>query len=202
MISMNAWRRVLRPLERGAFWIVVLAIILSPVLYTAMLNWLGPSTEYHDPVIGTAVKGPDGKDYVYVGDEFYVWITIVRHKLNGNCLFEIERFAEATDGPNKGVRRLISKTALQFIGQNELRRTRWPVPSEAYILGYEVDKQSKPQLDKPLLPDGVDQQEFEFYVVGRYFCNFLDYLIPRHIQGGQKPDETPRVRAIVKRTKP
>lgn len=182
-----------------ACWLWLIVILGSPVIYTAILNAIGPSTEYHRPEIGSGVMLPDGRIGVFIGDEFFVWITIVRHRVNGNCLFEIERYAEVVDGPRAGRKYLISKTALQFVGANELRRTRWPVPEEKYILGYAVDNDNKPRLDMPLLPDGVEEREFDFYVVGRYFCNALDYLFPRYIQGGLHPNETPRVRAVVKR---
>lgn len=169
--------------------------------HLALLNAIGPSTEYHNPVIGTG-HVVDGKTYVYLGDEFYVWIFVIRHKTNGDCRFEIERYAEYVGGPKHSKRHLISKTKLEFKGANELRRTRWPVPSEPYYLGYAIDKQGRPQPKKPLLPDGVDEQEFTFYVVGRYYCNILDHIFPRYIQGGDRPNITPRVNAILRRHKP
>lgn len=195
-------KKIIDIAKNAALALVALQLLFSPLIYLAVLNAVGPSTEYHNPAIGTAVKGPDGSSYVYLGDELYVWITIIRHKLNGNCRFEIERFAEAVGGSRDGQKYMISKTALQFVGQNELRRTRWPVPSEKYILGYGVNEKNEPQIDQPLLPDGIDEQEFTFYVVGQYFCNALDYVIPRYIQGGDRPDITPRVNAVLRRQKP
>jgi hypothetical protein len=183
-------------------WIVLGQIILFPVIYLAVLNAIGPSTEYHNPQIGTAERGPDGTQYVYLGEEFYVWISIVRHRLNGSCLFDIRRYAEVVGGPRNGRMYLISKAELQFVGQNEMRRTRWPVPEEKYILGYAVNDNNEPQFDMPLLPHGVDEREFTFYVVGRYYCNALDYIFPRYIQGGDRPNITPRVNAVLRRHRP
>jgi len=195
----NKKRRILFTLRRVALWIVAVQILLSPVIYTALLNAVGPSTQYRNPQIATAEPGPDGKQYVYLGEEFYVWITVIRHRLNGNCLFEIRRYAEVASGPRVGKAFLISAVSLQFVGQNELRRTRWPQPSERYFLGYAVDEENDPLYTQPLLPDGVDEEHFAFYVRGRYYCNFLDYLIPRYIQGGNQPDETERVYAVLRR---
>lgn len=197
--------RSLRPSDgicRVAFWILFAFIITSPISYVVILNWLGPSTEYHNPEIATATRGPDGKLYVYLGDEFWVNIFVVRHATNGNCHFKIRRYAEPLDGLQAGRKFLVSVAELQFVGQNEMRRARWPSPPDKYILGYAVNEQNEPQYDKPLLPDGVDELEYLFYVQGRYFCNFLDYIIPRYIQGGPREDETAHVRAVVKRNKP
>jgi hypothetical protein len=182
--------------------VLLMLIMLSPLLYLAILNSVGPSTEYHNPTIATAVRGPDGRDTVYLGDEFYVNIFVVRHRINGNCKFKIRRYAEPLEGEEQGDRYLLSTAELQFVGQNEMRRARWPSPPDKYILGYAINEQGDPQYDFPLLPEGVDQREFLFYVVGRYYCNVLDYIFPRFIQGGPREDETAHVRAVVKRHKP
>ena len=182
-----------------SFWILVFLLILSPVFYTIALNVLGPSTEYHNPSLPTAEKGADGRSYVYVGDELYVFISIVRHKINGNCRFEIARYAENIGGFEHGKKHPISYASLQFIGQNELRRARWPSPPDEYIIGYDVNEKNEPQIDKPLLPNGIDEQEFDLYVVGRYYCNLFDYIFPRYIQGGENPNETPRIRVVIRR---
>ena len=188
-------------IARRSFAAVVIGAAVAYFGYLFALNSLGPSTRYYNPQLGNATK-IDGKDYVYLGDEFYVWISIVRHKRNGNCQFHIKRYAEEVGGPRDGERHLISRATLQFVGQDELRRTRWPIPADPYYLGYAVDKNGQPIVDKPLLPDGVDEQEYTFYVVGRYYCNALDYVFPRYIQGGDRPNITPRINAIVRRHKP
>lgn len=174
-----------------------LEIILSPALYFLMLNAIGPSTEYFEPWIEGATLGPDGKYHAFLGDRIFVRYTVVRHKLNGNCLLHVYRYGENVGGPEAGRRHLLSYADLRFVGADELRRPRWPL--EGLILGYGVDKSGRPQMDDPLLPPGVDKQEFALFVVARYFCNPLDSLLPRYLQGGSKPDETARVNIIVER---
>jgi hypothetical protein len=182
--------------------IVLLGLVGLPVWRIAILNWIGPSTEYHNPVIATAERGPDGRNYVYLGEEFYVRMFIVRHEINGNCHFKIRRYAEALGGSNAGKPILISVAELQFLGRNDMYTVRWPSPPDKYILGYGVDDNNEYVFEKPLLVEGEDEIEFVFYVKGRYYCNFLDYVIPRYIQGGPRQDETAHVRAVVKRKRP
>ncbi len=179
------------------------AIVVAIFLYTiwlATLNIIGPSTEYLDPRIPTATI-VDGKPTVYLGDLFYVQHTIVRHTLNGNCTLAINRYAEDVDGPTPGKRHQIDYAELQFIGNNEVLHPRWPPADDPYKLSFERDRKDGLLKDKPLLPEGVDQITMDFFVVSRYYCNPLDYIFPRYIQGGH-PDESPRVRAVVKRNKP
>lgn len=217
MMSIATKRRVLSCYDRAArvcFWLVVFFVLTSYVWWIAVLNWLGPSTRYFNPQTPTAVVRPEGR-VVYLGDEFWVNVHVVRNKRNGNCRFEITRYAEPIGGALEGRPPLpISHAVLEFVGADEMRQVRWPSPPDRYYLGYAVDKNNKP-IDgttkdakgnlipaQPLLPDGVDEQLYRFFVVGRYYCNFLDEWFPRYIQGGENPDETPSVRLIVKRNKP
>ena len=184
--------------------LVVLTVFSSYFIYYAILNILGPSTEYYNPVTPTAkldcdIKGC--KNVVYLGDEFFAEYYIVRHKINGNCFLKIWRYAEDVDGPTPGKKHLLDYAELQFVGQNELRRPKWPSPPRKYFWGYEVNEEIKPQLDKPIMPEGVDELTLDIYVIGRYYCNALDYVFERYIQGG-KPDETESVRITLKRNKP
>jgi hypothetical protein len=108
------WKKIFVRLCVG---IVVVQVLLAyPLGYDFVLNSLGPSTEYVDPWLPTA-KMVDGKPTVYIGDDFYVQHTIVRHALNGNCLLKIHRYAEDVDGPTPGKRHLIDYAELQFIGR-------------------------------------------------------------------------------------
>jgi hypothetical protein len=97
---------------RFIFFAILLLGISSPVIYYGLLNWIGPSTEYLEPILPTSVPGPNGIPIVYLGDEFYVQHIIIRHKLNGNCVLHITRWAEDIDGPTPG--RVICKTQLPF----------------------------------------------------------------------------------------
>jgi len=202
-------KKIYRWLAGVSFWINVslfAQFVMWPLgvwhpLVLATFNVIGPSTEYHNPSIATATPCNQGGDRpcIYVGDEFYVWITVVRHRLNGSCTFVITRYAEHVDGPRKGVRHPISYATLQFVGHNEMRTVRWPSPPDRYIVGYEVDENNVPQKERPLLTNGLDEEEFLFFVVGRYYCNYLDDIFPRYIQGSQRPNETAPVRAILRR---
>lgn len=192
---------------------VSIAVFLGLFWYPLWLinvNAIGPSTRYYNPVIGTAVPNKDDPDFpiIYLKDPFWVDITVVRDapaplQALGTCEFVIRRFMEVVHGPRTGQRHLISVGHLQFRGQDQLiPRTRWPQPNEkAIFLEYAVDEQGNDRRDAPLLADGVDEEKVGFYVVGRYFCNMMDDLIPRYIQGGER-NETSRVYATLRRHKP
>ncbi len=195
---------------RACLTVIIALLIFWYPLWLLNVNAIGPSTRYYNPVIGTATPNPDRPDrpFVYLGDEFHVNITVVRDEpvflqALSTCEFVIRRYMEAVSGPRTGSRHLISTGHLEFRGQNQfIPRTRWPQPNEKLIyLNYAVDKMGNELRDQPLLPDGVDEEEVAFYVVGRYFCNIMDDIIPRYIQGG-RPNETERVYAILKRHKP
>jgi len=153
--------------------------------YWLVLNKLGPSTEYHEPYVEGAAKLADGQYAAYVGDVVYVRYTIVRHKINGNCLLDVRRYGEFVGGARDGERRMLDHVELRFKGANELLRPRWPLD------GF--------RLTDDLVPPGEDQQKLALYVVARYHCNVMDGLIPRYIQGGDAPDQTERVYLTVKR---
>lgn len=167
----------------------------------AILNSLGPSTEYHSPYI----EGPDGKllpqengAYVaHLGERIYVRYFIVRHKINGDCLLHVYRYGENIGGPEAGKRHLLDYVELQFRGEDELLRPRWPI--RGLVLGYGVHKNGSMNLGDPLIPPGLKKQELALYVVARYRCNPLDYFFPRYLQGGVKPNETERAYLIVRR---
>lgn len=182
-----------------SFWVIVAAICSSPLIYWAALNALGPSTEYHDPYVEGATRLPDGKYVAYLGDRIFVRYTVIRHQINGNCLLNVYRYGEYVGGALAGERVLLDYADLRFKGQNELRHPRWPLAG--LVLGYSVTESGAAHKAMPLLPKGVESQEFALYVVARYFCNPLDYVFPRYLQGGMRPNETERVSLIVKRNR-
>ncbi|HMF51781.1 MAG TPA: hypothetical protein VK603_24200 [Candidatus Saccharimonadales bacterium] len=184
------WRRIIRCVGIACIWIVAAEVVLSPAIYFGFLNALGPSTEYYEPSVIGATKQPDGHYVAYLGDRIYVTYSVVRRKINGECFVHVRRYGEEVDGPAAGKRRLLNFVDLQFRGENELRRPRWPL--EGLVLGDDFD-------GEPLLAPGVDERAFDLFVVARYYCNFMDYILPRYLQGGTKPDETERVRLIVRR---
>ena len=188
---MNIVRRYPRVcIACGALLVLLAASV--PVAYWAVLNTLGPSTEYHEPYIvledaELAPRLPDGRYVAYVGERIYVRYTVVRHKINGDCLLNIFRYGEYIGGPRDGKRELLDYADLQFSGANDLLRPRWPV--EGLVL------------TDALIPAGRDEQELALYVIARYHCNPLDEVFPRHLQGGVRSDETVRVNLIVRRKK-
>lgn len=178
--------------------VVSLEIAFSPIIYFAALNAIGPSTDYFEPWIeGQVTIGSDGKYRAFLGDRIFVRYIVVRHKLNGNCLLHVYRFAENVGGPEAGKKHLLDYADLRFIGADELRRPRWPLAG--LVLGYDVDKEGQPQIDRPIMPPGVNKQEFSLFVVARYYCNLLDYIAPRYLQGGPRPNETAHVNIVVQR---
>lgn len=180
-----------------SFWVLVGFIVTSPLWYWSILNTLGPSTEYHDPFIEGATKLPDGKYEAFVGDLIYVRYTVVRHRINGDCLLHVSRYGEVIGGISNGRKYLLDYAELRFRGANELLRPRWPLTG--LRLGHAVTKAGVVKLEEPLLPPGRAQREFALYVVARYFCNPLDYVIPRYLQGGIRPNETERVILVLRR---
>ncbi|HEY6032052.1 MAG TPA: hypothetical protein VIU44_15885 [Gaiellaceae bacterium] len=177
---------------------VAAEVAFSIPIYFAVLNAVGPSTEYFEPWIeGQATLGADGKYRAFLGDRIFVRYIVVRHKLNGNCLLHVHRYGENVGGPEAGRRHLLDYADLRFVGADEMRRPRWPL--SGLVLGYDVDESGRRQTDKPIIPPGASSQELSLYVVARYYCNVLDYVFPRYLQGGSRPDETARVNIIVER---
>lgn len=177
--------------------LIVVQLTFSPAIYFSILNYLGPSTVYYEPTISGAERRPDGKYVAYLGDRIFVHYTVVRHRINGSCFLRVYRYGEELGGPYDGQRHLLDYAELQFSGDDKPLRPRWPL--QGLVLGYAVNKEGAIQEDEPLLAPGVDSQEFALYVVARYYCNFMDELFPRYLQGGIKPNETERVHLIVKR---
>ncbi len=158
--------------------------------YWATLNAFGPSTEYHEPTIIGAKALPDGKFEATVGDRnVYVTYSIIRHKLNGDCFLKVWRYGEEIGGPRDGTRHLFDQADLRFVGANEMRHPRWP---STHGLDLKDD----------LIPPELQEQELALYNVARYYCNPLDYVFGRYLQGGIKPDETERVTLVLKRKQP
>lgn len=175
-----------------SFYILALIVVLSPAIYWGAINALGPSTEYHRPIVVSVSGTPlerlkDGSYLVYPGDRIFVRYFVVRHKINGDCLLNISRYGEYVGGKDDGKRILLDYTEIQFQGANELLRPRWP------LNGLSINEQ--------FIPDGQDEQRLALYVVARYRCNPLDWLFPRYLQGGPVPNETARAYITIRRRK-
>lgn len=179
-------------------------MVLSwPVQRMAIINE-SPSTLLLNLKVASAIKGPDKLDYVYLGDELHVTYTVVRLPTNYACTEPVWRYAEDVDGPTPGKRHLLDYFELHFQPgkAGDVLYPQWPQPPRIYKWGVEVNEQIKPQNDKPIMPDGVDELTLDIYNVAQYYCNWLDNIIPRYLQGGEKPNETARARVVLKRFKP
>ena len=53
---------------RLAVWFIVAEVVFLPVTYFTVLNFLGPSTEYHEPTIRGAGSPAGGKYYAGVAE--------------------------------------------------------------------------------------------------------------------------------------
>jgi hypothetical protein len=179
------WSRRLALLVGGAAVGLVL-VTVSVVAYYGTLNVMyGASTEYHDPSIKGAARQADGRYVAYLGDRIYVTYEVKRHKINGDCLLDVFRYAEEVGGPRAGTRHLINHVELRFVGKDEIVYPSWPI--DGLVLG------------ESLMSPDVDEQALDLYVVAKYRCNPLDDWIDRYIQGGAKPNETARVTLILRR---
>jgi hypothetical protein len=167
-----------------------ITLCVGSFMLGALANRRGPSSLYFEPhIIGEVERRKDGKFLAHYGDRVFVTYTVVRLRGFGNCLLDISRYAEEIGGAHNGSRHLVNHVELQFEGNNDLRRPQWPI--RGLLLGTDFK-----------LRDGVDEQEYALYVVARYYCGPVDRVFPRYIQGGIKPNETPRVNLIVKRSRP
>lgn len=182
-------------MKRGIFWRLVCACcatasVLAIVGFAS--GWFGirqgPSSLYFEPRIVGEVDREGGKYVAYYGDRIFVTYSVIRLEGWGNCLLDIHRYAEEIGGMRNGYRHEIDHVQLEIKGNNDLLRPQWPV--RGLVLG-----------DGLKLRDGVNQQEFAMYVVARYHCGLIDDFVPRYIQGGEKPNETPRVGLVVKRNR-
>jgi hypothetical protein len=183
----------------GCVAVFAALILTSPISYLLVLNAYGPSTNYFSPYIEGAERLSNGKYVAFEGDRIFVRYTILRRAVNGDCLLDIHRYAENIAGPFAGRRHLIDYAELQFRGRDEIGYPRWP--QVGLILGNGRAKDGTPDKNDPLIPPGEERQELAFYVVARYYCNIMDYFIPRYLQGGMRPNETERVNLILKRKK-
>jgi hypothetical protein len=176
-------------------WIVGVEIACSPLINGALLDYLGPSTEYYEPTVLGAERDPNGKLVAHLGDKVFISYIVVRHQINGTCLLHVWRYGEEIGGPRSGTRHLLDYADLQFVGANELRRPRWPI--EGLVLGKDMNGQM-------LLADDVVEQEYALYNVAEYHCNVVDELMAalgrgRFLQGGIRANETERVNLTVRR---
>jgi hypothetical protein len=206
--------------KAGLVPLVLLAIIVTAYLsYYAALNAYGPSTQLYDLWIGGSAKWQRGNTYLaYLGDKVQVEYTVKRHKLNGDCHLPIWRGLEEIGGPHDGKWHLMDYVEIRFVGRDQEYKARWPVGREL-VLDYgvktkpsdrsgdplpvpDLDAGGKLQRGEPIMADGVDEQLYAVYNVGRYRCNILDDWFPRFLQGGVRPNQSQRALLIIRRDRP
>ena len=158
------------------FWVVLLEVVLAPVEYLATLNAYGSSTDYFNQYVASAEHGPNGQDFVTVGDDFLVRAEIIRHRVNGTCQLSVNRVRENVGGRLPGAIHLIQHVDQNFVGDGAFRYTSWPIPPAKIVVG-----------DDWIEP-GAAQQVIDVFVVGRYYCNVLDRVFPRFLRGDDGGD--------------
>ena len=177
------------------FWIVVLQIIFSPLIYYAILN-VHDSTDYFLQEVSTAKKGPDGRDYIYVGDPILIKAYNWRHLVNGTCFLEVSRVRQNVGGKFDGKKTEFQFVGQAFVGDGIIRRTSWPIPP------VEI-KITEDWFDDP----EAEEQEMDIWTEGPYECNILDTIrkklgIPRMMSDGRGNPFREKTRVVLKRHKP
>lgn len=161
---------VLVTLRRYSYCCYILAAIfvLIPFEYFFALNYHGPSTNYFNQVVVSAMQGDDKRSYIYVGDAFRVAAEVVRHRVNGSCHLSVWRVRQNIGGIFNGRISLIQHVDQAFIGDGEFRHTSWPIPPDKITV-------TEAWFDDP----AADEQVIDVFVIARYYCNFLDDVFPR-----------------------
>ena len=183
----RSWSVLRDFLQPVSFWIIVAAVATSPIWYTSLLNWPGPSTFYFDQNVASA-RHDEGLGYILPGDQLLMHASTVRHKFNGRCELAVWRVRENIGGKYDGNIHLMQFVWQAFVGENFFRKTSWPIAPARVI----VDKTNVVQDQKTGEFTGADgtwfddpsvqQQTVDVFVVGRYYCNFMDYIFPRFLE--------------------
>ena len=160
-------------------YLVLLMLIASPVEYFAILNCLGPSTDYFDESVASA-RHIDGESYIQVGDDLVVKAEVIRHRINGTCRLAVWRVRQNVGGKFDGRISLLQYIEQNFVGDGQFRHTSWPIPPTRIVV-------TENWFDDP----NVAEQTIDIFVIARYYCNFLDDLYPRWIDGIKKKTQTP-----------
>jgi hypothetical protein len=175
-------RIMLQQMRRQIYVIVSIAssLLACYLLFLLVLNAYGPSTNYFNQSVASAIRGPDGRDYIRVGDNFLVKSEVIRHRLNGLCVLDVWRVRENVDGAHAGDIHLLQFIKQSFVGDDEFRHTSWPIPPAKIVVGEDW-------FDGP----DVQEQTLDVFVVGRYNCNVLDRWIPRWLRSSDGLVDTP-----------
>ena len=148
-----------------SFWVFCVLLICLPITYWASLNGFGDSTDYFLQEVSSSVKGPDGRHYIYVGDDLRVTAYNYRHEVNGSCFIEVDRLRQNVGGKFAGRRHLMQRVEQRFVGDGKIRRTSWPIAPERITI-------TEDWFDDP----EAEEQEMDIFTTGTFYCNPLDWF--------------------------
>lgn len=185
--------------HRVCFWIVVAAIVLFPLEYLFVMS-IPDSTDYFLQEVDSAVKGEDGRDYIYVGDPIHIKAFNFRRLApslfnDGKCFLDVDRIRKNVGGNYDGKETVFQFVRQQFVGDGIIRQTSWPIPPT-------VIKITDDWFDDP----DSDEQEMDIYTAGPYDCNILDHIrmklgFPRMMHDGKWNPWREKTRVVLKRHK-
>ena len=177
---------------------VTASVVLAPLVYLtylAIISW-PDSTDYFLQRIDSAMPGPDGKSYIYVGDTLHASAYNFRHRINGTCLIHVDRIRENVGGTHDGETTIFQHVEQFFVGDGIIRQTSWPIaPVTIPITKDWFDDESS------------DEQDMDIYTAGTYECNQLDLIriklgIPRLLHDGEGHPYREKTRVTLKRRRP
>jgi hypothetical protein len=173
---------------------MTLTLLFSPLVYLVALSW-PDSTDYFLQEVDSAKVGPDGRKYIYVGDNLHVSAYNYRHLVNGTCVIDVWRGRENVGGKFDGLRTAFQFVQQAFVGDGVIRRTSWPIAPNVIPVTEEW-------FDDPT----VDEQEMDIFTWGTYNCNALDSIrvalgFPRVHHDGQGNPQREKTRVVLKRHK-
>lgn len=185
--------------HRFCFWIVVTAIILFPFEYLAIMS-LPDSTDYFLQEVDSSVTGPDGRNYIYVGDNIHIkaynWRRLPPALFNdGKCLLDVSRVRANVGGKFDGKKTEFQFVQQQFVNDGNIRLTSWPIPP-VYV------KITDDWFDDP----DADEQEMDIWTEGPYDCNIVDHIrkslgFPRMMHDNHWNPWRHKTRVVLKRHK-
>jgi hypothetical protein len=173
-------------------WVVTLGLLLTPVGYLAVISW-PDSTDYFMQEVASAKKGPDGRNYIYVGDELHVTAYNYRHLINGTCVIDVWRGRQNVGGKYDGKRTAFQFVQQAFVGDGKVRKTAWPIVPETIMI-------TEDWFDDPT----ATEQEMDIFTWGTYNCNILDNVrmqlgFPRVLHDGERNPWREKTRVVLKR---
>lgn len=151
---------------------MILIISFSIPIYWAISNIFFETVTLLDPHVVTPQP-------IVAGEEIRVEYIIIRHKA---CTLVVRSMLERTAGTFKGRQYLL--------GQRQITFESSPIP---FVTGFTAIVPEQLPEDPTL-----DEANYDTFNEARYYCNGLDFVIPRYLTTkGQ--NETPRIHVLIKR---